>query len=58
MILAVDSHARKIGKASIGCAILRQAKARFAELLQLYGGHHRRLEERGPKGCLMNPGPR
>ena len=32
----------------------REAKAHFGELLQLDGSHHRWLEERGPKGCLMN----
>lgn len=32
----------------------REAKAHFGELLQLDGSHHRWLEERGEKGCLMN----
>jgi len=32
----------------------RPAKAHFGELLQLDGSHHRWLEGRGPKGCLMN----
>lgn len=32
----------------------REAKAHFGELVQLDGSHHRWLEERGPKSCLMN----
>jgi transposase len=32
----------------------RQRKAHFGELVQLDGSHHQWLEERGPKGCLMN----
>ena len=32
----------------------RQRKAHFGELIQVDGSHHRWLEERGPKGCLMN----
>lgn len=32
----------------------REAKAHFGELLQLDGSHHRWLEGRGAKGCLMN----
>lgn len=32
----------------------REAKAHFGELLQLDGSHHRWLEGRGEKGCLMN----
>ena len=32
----------------------RDAKEHFGELLQLDGSHHRWLEERGEKGCLMN----
>ena len=32
----------------------RQRKAHFGELLQLDGSFHDWLEERGPRGCLMN----
>lgn len=32
----------------------RQAKAHFGELLQIDGSHHRWLEQRGAKGCLIN----
>jgi len=32
----------------------REAKAHFGELVQLDGSFHKWLEERGPKGCLMN----
>ena len=32
----------------------RQRKAHFGELIQVDGSHHRWLEDRGPKGCLMN----
>lgn len=32
----------------------RQRKPHFGELLQLDGSHHKWLEERGPKACLMN----
>ena len=32
----------------------RQRKAHFGELIQVDGSHHRWLEGRGPKGCLMN----
>ena len=32
----------------------RERKEHFGELLQLDGSHHRWLEERGPKACLMN----
>jgi transposase len=32
----------------------REAKAHFGELLQLDGSHHRWLEQRGARGCLMN----
>ena len=32
----------------------RERKAHFGELLQLDGSHHKWLEERGPKACLMN----
>ena len=32
----------------------RERKPHFGELLQLDGSHHRWLEERGPKACLMN----
>ena len=32
----------------------RARKERFGELLQIDGSHHAWLEERGPKGCLMN----
>lgn len=32
----------------------RPRKDHFGELLQLDGSHHRWLEERGPKACLMN----
>jgi hypothetical protein len=32
----------------------REAKKHFGELVQLDGSHHRWLEGRGPKGCLMN----
>ncbi len=32
----------------------RQRRAHFGELIQLDGSHHDWLEQRGPKGCLMN----
>ncbi len=32
----------------------RQRKAHFSELIQIDGSHHRWLEGRGPKACLMN----
>jgi transposase len=32
----------------------RQRKEHFGELLQLDGSFHKWLEERGPKGCLLN----
>jgi transposase len=32
----------------------RERKAHFGELVQLDGSFHRWLEERGPRGCLMN----